>query len=145
MKNLNLTAAICLALFIASCTGTVSPDPASLGGYWQGEKSFINGEEENSKWAEGVILGLFPTEEGENFYYRVYENGTWVLEGDQLKCFPREGLKLPTTKYTIAELTDNRLILERRNIRAKELERKIDGISPDDIITVREEFRRKEK
>lgn len=145
MKNFEIVVATSLALFIVSCSGMVSPDSDLLGGYWRGEKSFINGEEEDTKWAEEVILGLFPSEEGENFYYRVYENGTWVLKGDQLNCSPREDLGIPPYSYTIIEVTDDRLILERKNIRAKELQRSVEGISPDEIITFREEFRREEK
>ena len=136
------TAILSLILLLPSCSENLAPDSALLQGSWRGVRFTINDQVQREEWATGTILGFSPPGMETDSYYRNYETGTWMLQKDQLTFTPPLNFGIPSYQYTILELTDNRLVLQRINVKVDDLSWRVDEFPSGTVVTMTEEYQR---
>lgn len=138
MKTIQSFILISFIMIFLSCKKNDSVQLSPITGNWQSKEIYINGQLQDVKLSNSTHLSV-----QEDFQYiRNYTSGTWKLEGNRIEFIPKQELALPSRQYQIVEHSEEILYLEII-LTEKEYGWNFEDIAEDEVITVREKFRRK--
>ncbi len=138
MKTIHSIIWVSLMLIMISCKETDSVQLSQVSGNWQSEEIYINGQLQDANLSNSTHLNL----QEDLQYIRNYTSGTWKLEANSIELIPKQELALPSRQYQIVEYSKEILVLEV-SLTEKEYDWNFDDIGADEVIKVKEIFKRK--